>query len=74
MENLEIIDEDETFGDRINDFFYFRKRTNNTFQYVLFPEINLKLIENEKLMLIPNRIDYINQIINDRGEQFHDKK
>ena len=51
LQNYEKLEDDGTIGDNIYDLFYFKKRMNNTFQYHLFPELNLKLIENEKLMM-----------------------
>ena len=59
LENLEKLDEDENIGDQIFDLFYFKKRLTGSFQYHLFPEINLRLIENEKLMAIQDRGVYI---------------
>lgn len=58
--NLNNIDENENFGDEIEDLFYFTKFKNDgRYMYHLFPKLDLKLLENTDLMLTFNRKDHI---------------
>ena len=57
LENLEKIDEDEEFGMNYENFFYFRKREDDSvINYHLFPQLDTRLIEKPKLMCIKNRV------------------
>lgn len=50
------LDLNENFEEE--DFFYMKKYTDGTYRYHLFPELNLKLIENNNFMIEFDRWEY----------------
>jgi hypothetical protein len=56
LEEMMRLDPDQVYEEE--DFFYLRKFSDGTFKYHLFPELNLKLIENSHFMIDFDRWEY----------------